>query len=545
MVSCHIFPKFPNIANVRKIAKVIRNDGCFRFYGIGRGFKFDQIKDSQSLSMEEINQLDVVSMVSLKVLKIPEEIKNKLHNIAKQFIKKKDLEKLGKFMSKKFTSRTCTELPRVLPSKLLCEIEEEKNKIEKLLDKKSYKCLKEFLKTYKGKEKEVEQIALTYAEDSRHKINISFFPEASIAYTIHMFNGHYSVIYRIVHELKKRVPDFSPKTFLNYCSVPGVGILAVEEIYKNNFDLILTIETSEHLTSITKYLVDHVKNVKYQMNLYNENAQNFDFILLSHVLLSLYDYESRSLFIKNIWNRLNKNGILIIIENGTPTGFRMLHSIREMFITELHFSKFHIVAPCPHESICPLSLTGKDWCHFSQRVHRLSHHIYCKGSRSKNVDEEKFSYLVLRKCEGPRTKYPNESAAITAHEKSFFWPRIVMPTIKAGKHVLVDVCSYPYNFERLVVTKSAPLINNLKTKHGSIIKGFGYKSARKLMWGDLFRFTKRVTRPDARMYTPETTKRHLYRLYQRQKRRQNKATTGIDKESEKYFDSRTIQYYGS
>lgn len=542
MFRCRFFAAF---SHVKKSRNVIRSPGGLEYFATGRGFKFDKIRDSQSMSVEEINKLDEVSMVSLKVLKIPEEVKNKLHNIAKQFIKKKDLEKLGKFMSKKFTSRACVELPRVLPSKLLCDSDEEKNKIEKMLDKKAYKCLKDFLKEYKGKGKEVEQIALAYAEDSRHKINISFFPEASIAYTVHKFNGHFSAICRIVHELKKRVPNFRPKTFLNYCSVPGVGIIAVDEIYKNQLDLILTIETSEHLTCITKYLVDHIKNVKYQMNLYNENFQKFDLILLSHTLLSQYDYDSRNLFIKNIWNRLNTEGVLIIIENGTPTGFRMLHSIRELFITELHYSKFHIVAPCPHESICPLALTGKDWCHFAQRVHRLSHHIYCKGSRSKNVEEEKFSYLVLRKCEGPRTKYASESLAPTAAEKSFFWPRIVMPTIKAGKHVLLDVCSYPYNFERLVVTKSAPRITSWKTKNGSIIKGFGYKNARKLMWGDLFRFTKRVTRPDARMYTPETTKRHLYRLYQRQKRRENKANAGVDKESEKYFNSRSIQYYGS
>ncbi|CRG99133.1 mitochondrial ribosomal protein S22 precursor, putative [Plasmodium relictum] len=525
------FSKFLFCKNVNK-----------RFFSY-RGYKFDKIGESQSLSAEEVNELDKVSMVSLKALKIPEYVKNKLHNIAKQFIKKKDLEKLGRFMAKKLTSRTCVELPRVLPSKLLCESEEEKNKIEKLLDKKSYKCLKQFLTQYNKKSKELEQIALTYAEDSRHKINISFFPEASIAYTIHKFNGHYGIVYRILHEIKIRVSDFYPKNFLHYSAVPAVGIIAAQEIFNYKFDNILAVESSEHLTSISKYLIDKIPNVKYQMHLY-ENADYFDLILLSHTLLSLYDYDSRILFIKNIWNRLSKNGIIIIIENGTPTGFRMLHSIREMFITELKYDKFHIVSPCPHESICPLSLTGKDWCHFSQRTHRLSHHIYCKGSRAKNIEEEKFSYLVIRKCEGPRTKYESESAALTPQEKSYFWPRIVMPTIKAGKHVLIDVCSYPYNFERLVVTKSSPLITNLKTRNGTILKGYGYKNARKLLWGDLWRFTKRISRPDARLYTPEKTKKYLYRLYQKQKRRQNIKSV-VDNKSQDYYDSRSIQYYGS
>ncbi|SBT71815.1 mitochondrial ribosomal protein S22 precursor, putative [Plasmodium malariae] len=517
-------------------------NGNRRFFSY-RGYKFDKIGESQSLSAEEIQQLDKVSMVSLKTLKIPDHVRNKLYNLAKQFIKKKDLEKLGRFMAKKITSRNCVELPRVLPSKLLCSTEEEKNKIEKMLDKKSYKCLKNFLLHYKNKPKEMEQIALAHAEDTRHKVNISFFPEASIAYTIHNFNGHYGIIYRIINEIRTRITDFTPKYFLNYTSVPAAGIIAAHEIFNYTFDVIVTVEPSEHLTSISKYMVDSIPNVKHQMHLY-ENVNSFDLILLSHTLLSMYDYNSRNLFIKNLWNRLTKNGIIIIVEHGTPTGFRMLHSIREMFITELKYDKFHIVAPCPHESICPLSLTGKDWCHFSQRTHRLSHHIYCKGSRAKNVQEEKFSYLVIRKCEGPRTKYQSESEALTVQEKSFFWPRIVMPTIKAGKHVLIDVCSYPYNFERLVVTKSSPSITNMKTQNGTILKGYGYKNARKLLWGDLWRFTKRISRPDARLYTPEATKKHLYRLYQKQKKRQNGQAV-VDSKSEGYYTSREIQYYGT
>lgn len=122
----------------------------------GRGFKFDKIAESQSLSAEEIEEFDKVSMISLKTLKIPDHARKKLHNLAKQFVKKKDLEKLGRYMAKQLTSRNCVELPRVLPSKLLCETKEEKNKIEKMLDKKSYKCLKEFISQYKNKSKEIE-----------------------------------------------------------------------------------------------------------------------------------------------------------------------------------------------------------------------------------------------------------------------------------------------------------------------------------------------------------------------------------------------------
>ncbi|GAW79972.1 hypothetical protein, conserved [Plasmodium gonderi] len=547
-----------------------------------RGFKFDKISESQSLSAQEVEELDRVSLVSLKTLKIPEQVRQKLHNLAKQFIKKKDLEKLGRYVARKITSRNCVELPRVLPSKLVKRLEEEeeekggrgeaeveanggaekeqinekksgkrssgKNRIEMLLQKKSYKCLKQFMEEYKNKSKEIEQMALAHAEDSRHRGNpsssrLTFFPESSIAYTLHNFNGHYGILYRLLHEIRIRIPNFSPKNMLIYSPIPAVGIIAVNEIYRNVYNNIVAVESSDSFESISKYLTERIPNIKYQINLY-DNMDKYELIIISHFLLTLYDYNARNLYMKNLWNKLSTGGVIIIVENGTPTGFRLLHAIRELFITELKYDKFHIVAPCPHESICPLSLTGKDWCHFSQRIHRLSHHIYCKGSRAKNVEEQKFSYLVLRKCEGPRTAYKSESHALTVQEKSFFWPRVLMPTIKAGKHILIDVCSRPHNFERLVVTKSSSLLSNLKTKNGTILKGYGYKTARKLLWGDLFRFTRRISRPDARLYTPECTKQHLYRLYNRQKKRHNENQL-VDKQSQDYFESRAVQFYGS
>eukprot|EP00913_Durusdinium_trenchii_P019763 g18578.t1 len=80
-----------------------------------------------------------------------------------------------------------------------------------------------------------------------------------------------------------------------------------------------------------------------------------------------------------------------------------------------------------------------------------------KRQRSRTfLEEEKFSFLCIRRAPGPRSMYACEEHAPTAHEKSYFWPRILFPVIKAGGHCLVDVCAAPQNFERLSVSKSKP-----------------------------------------------------------------------------------------
>lgn len=63
---------------------------------------------------------------------------------------------------------------------------------------------------------------------------------------------------------------------------------------------------------------------------------------------------------------------------------------------------------------------------------------------------------MLSSISGPRQKYSKEEDALTAAERSYFWPRLLMPPIKAGGHTLVDACSAPNNFERLSVSKAKP-----------------------------------------------------------------------------------------
>jgi ribosomal protein RSM22 (predicted rRNA methylase) len=310
-------------------------------------------------------------------------------------------------------------------------------------------------------------------------------------------------------EIFKRVPDFNPKRILDYGSGPAASTLAALKIWNKEEEMkhITCVEPSINMQQVGKYLLaDSKANIEWQAGLYGVKG-NYDLIVSSYVLMEIRDQESRDLLIQNLFAKLAPGGILVILDSGTPTGFRFIHRIREQFILnqiQLHANNtneikknWHIIAPCPHESACPLALTGKDWCHFDQRVQRLPHYLYSKGSRKNNSDFEKFSYLVIRKSPGPRDEYGSEAEAPTSWEKSFFWPRIVMPAIKSGGHTLIDVCARPSSFERLTVSRSRP-------------HGFGYRFSRKVMWGDLWRYPKRLSRLDAReSYTPEQVKNRL------------------------------------
>ncbi|CAD7925485.1 unnamed protein product [Amoebophrya sp. A120] len=453
-------------------------------------------------------------------------------------------------------------------------------------------------------------------------------PEAALAYLGERYVGSYAANLRVLSEVKLRCPGFHPKRMLDYGSGPAPSVAAALRLFPRSLDHVTCIEPSANMAQLAQYLLKGPQtnledsateaspvgekfmsvngniDFRWQSCLYDDVAgaggmnpphqrqhpsfgsctaqelpsqeQNFietnnacsrryDLITLSYVQMEIRGQPSRDMLIRNLWNRLTyPGGMLLLIERGTPTGFRFLHHTREMFIDEITEEHFHFVAPCPHEDMCPLAVTGSDWCHFAQQVHRLPHTVYCKGSTAKFLEAEKFSFLAIRRGPGPRFVRKTEAACQSPEEQSYFWPRVVMPALKGGGHTLMDICSHCPGKRKSgscgsggssssCGSKSAPSFfatasegakesnpgwdESSETTTAKEDEAFdrmkpmgrferistsrskadcmGHRFARHVMWGDLWRFPKRVNRPEARAYVPEKTRNHLDRLAQK------------------------------
>lgn len=101
--------------------------------------------------------------------------------------------------------------------------------------------------------------------------------------------------------------------------------------------------------------------------------------------------------------------------------------------------------------------------------------------REQQLVNEKYSYLIVKKGTVSSTSKPDatESDFAEAHEKSFFWPRVIRPVIRKHKHSIMDLCNTEGEMERRIIAKS----------HG--LEG-GYNKAKKLRWGDLWYFERRI-----------------------------------------------------
>jgi ribosomal protein RSM22 (predicted rRNA methylase) len=157
------------------------------------------------------------------------------------------------------------------------------------------------------------------------------------------------------------------------------------------------------------------------------------------------------------------DGALIIVEPGTPDGYARVIAAREQLIA----AGYQILAPCPHDSACPVQTADKasgeapgkasgkapDWCHFAARVNRSSLHRQVKGG-SLPYEDEKFSYVAA-------ARFPVGPAA----------GRVVRhPQLRKGQ-VLLDLCVADDGLRRSIVTKRA---------------GDLYRAARDADWGDVW-----------------------------------------------------------
>jgi ribosomal protein RSM22 (predicted rRNA methylase) len=167
----------------------------------------------------------------------------------------------------------------------------------------------------------------------------------------------------------------------------------------------------------------------------------FDLIIIGYVLQEVSSAKGRQLVIEALWQRLNDNGVMVVIEPGSPKGFRFVHSFREWVIKSKTRQEANIVAPCPNHLECPMARDSQSWCHFSQMSQKYPKTTFPKQPNEADTVNEKFSFLAVRKGLTAAQKYSSELEANTPAEKSFFWPRLVLPVMKRQKHSIVDLCT--------------------------------------------------------------------------------------------------------
>jgi ribosomal protein RSM22 (predicted rRNA methylase) len=267
------------------------------------------------------------------------------------------------------------------------------------------------------------------------------------AYLVSRAPATFAAVQRVLSELALQMPAFAPHSLLDIGCGPGTGSWAAVSQWPQ-LQRVTMLDSNAGFLSAARAIANNsgiaaLTSANYLSASLQDTSASADVVLASYVFAERPESEAGQLA-RKLW--LAGTQVFIAIEPGTPKGFARIRAIRDSLIA----SGAHVIAPCPHEHVCPM--TGEDWCHFSVRLARSRPHMHAKNA-SLPFEDEPLSYIAFSRA-------------------PVVWPQArVIARTKESKHdVFFKLCT-----SRGVETVSIASRNKA-----------AYKHARKLDWGDAF-----------------------------------------------------------
>ncbi|WP_269931983.1 small ribosomal subunit Rsm22 family protein [Aminobacter sp. HY435] len=241
------------------------------------------------------------------------------------------------------------------------------------------------------------------------------------------------------------MPGFAPQSLLDVGAGPGTALWAAADCWQTLGSATM-LEASPSIRKVGSELAVH-SGVDVEWRAADAaksfEVQKADLVTLAYVLDELSPAEGLSL-VERLWAAAS--GLLVIVEPGTPAGWRRILGARARLIEV----GAHLAAPCPHSQACPVA--EPDWCHFSRRVARSRLHRLTKRAEVP-WEDEKYIYLAVS-----RTPATNFAA------------RVLAPARGGSGKIQLKLCQGDGSVEEKLLTK----------RDGGL-----FKAARRADWGDI------------------------------------------------------------
>lgn len=283
-------------------------------------------------------------------------------------------------------------------------------------------------------------------EDESASLQVASEGEA-LAYVAARFPATFGAVSQVCRQTALSLPDFAPRTLLDVGAGPGTATLAALDHWPG-LEHARLVEPNACLQALSRRLLDSASaEVRFEKTNLDQAALpslSADLVLSSYVLNELPSTQLETTILR-LWAATKD--VFILVEPGTPQGYGVILAARSILLA----AGAQLAAPCPHNLACPLAGSAM-WCHMSARIERSSFHRLLKNQSGLGYEDEKFSYLVATRLQPDRT-----------HSRVLGHPR-------GQKIVELELCEKNGVFLRRNLSRRDP----------------GYKTARKLRWGDRF-----------------------------------------------------------
>ncbi|KAL5552448.1 hypothetical protein UlMin_002624 [Ulmus minor] len=283
--------------------------------------------------------------------------------------------------------------------------------------------------------KSVEQSKRWKIQSSYGDIGLMYRDDETIAYVASRMPAVFSACHRVLKEVRRRLPGFSPATVLDFGAGTGSAFWALREVWPRSLEKVNLVEPSQSMQRAGRSLIQGLKNlplihsyesIEALTKNIKKSERKHDLVIASYVLGEIPSFKDRITIVRQLWDLTQD--VLVLVEPGTPQGSSIITQMRSHILwmekRKLRKSKVgtgedskdlvdqksgaFVVAPCSHDGQCPLEKTGA-YCHFVQRLERTSTQRAYKRSKGKPLrgfEDEKFSFVAFRRGQRPRGPWP-------------------------------------------------------------------------------------------------------------------------------------------
>lgn len=249
----------------------------------------------------------------------------------------------------------------------------------------------------------------------------------ALAYSIMRMPATYGAVTTAFNNVLEIINSNNFNSILDIGAGTGAGEWALSNLIE--FEKIICLERENAMRKLGQNLLKNNSNFQkiewINKDITKDELPEADVVIVSYVINELSP-EERQKIIDKILSIDSK--LVLIIEPGTPEGFKNIKQIRKIAVDSGKF----IVAPCTTCKEC--KLPENDWCHSTVRVERTKIHKLLK-SADLPYEDEKFSYIAISK-----EKYEMAESRILRH-----------PIIEPGK-ITLKLCTNG-NIEEKIITK--------------------------------------------------------------------------------------------
>jgi len=219
----------------------------------------------------------------------------------------------------------------------------------------------------------------------------------ALAYALARMPATYAAVIASLNALREVRQDFTPQSLLDVGAGPGTATWAAAQAFESMNGL-SAIDANPALRALALDLVREESRLSTLLYTQSEasaglrDAASADLVIASYVIGEL-TADRQAALADALWTKTSDT--LLVVEPGTPAGYARIMALRSHLVAQ----GAHVIAPCPHDGECPLTMP--DWCHFVQRLPRLRAHKHLKGAELP-FEDEKFSYVALSRAPSPQ-----------------------------------------------------------------------------------------------------------------------------------------------